>query len=97
MICAGIGNYTQVYYDDTDERPGGCRMSWMLSVPHDAPHWLLYSRLCYQWYPEGDEEQCGGGVAMTLCAHANHWTTYYRDNTDDRSGGCRMAWKWELF
>ena len=62
-------------------------MSWMLLVPTDSPQWLRRARLCYSWYPDGDGGQCGGGVGRELCATANHWTTYYRDDTDGRGGG----------
>ena len=68
-------------------------MSWMLTVPVDAPQWLDNVQLCYIWYPDGDGGQCGGGEGRELCARANHWTTYYRDDTDNRGGGCRMAWE----
>ncbi|KAK7471884.1 hypothetical protein BaRGS_00035468, partial [Batillaria attramentaria] len=48
--------------------------------------------LCYEWYADGDGGQCGGGAAWRLCARANQWTAYYRDDTDLRAGGCRMRW-----
>ena len=90
--CASIGKFTQEYRDDTDRRSGGCRMSWKLSVPDSSPLWLRIMSLCYRWYADGDGGQCGGGVGERLCATANSWTTYYRDDTDSRSGGCRMSW-----
>ena len=93
LLCALVGSYTPEYRDDTDNRGGGCRMSWMLTVPVDAPQWLDNVQLCYIWYPDGDGGQCGGGVGRELCARANHWTAYYRDDTDNRGGGCRMAWE----
>ena len=92
LLCANVGSFTQEYRDDTDSRSGGCRMSWMLSIPSSSPYWLTRARLCYDWYPEGDGGQCGGGAARKLCATANSWTGYYRDDTDRRSGGCRMSW-----
>ena len=91
-MCADVGSFTQEYRDDTDSRGGGCRMSWMLSVPSSSPQWLTNARLCYDWYPDGDGGQCGGGAARKLCATANSWTAYYRDDTDNRGGGCRMSW-----
>ncbi|XP_071106999.1 perivitellin-2 67 kDa subunit-like [Haliotis cracherodii] len=90
--CASFGTYTRIYRDDTDRRPGGCRMSWKLSVASTSPKWLKNAKLCYSWYADGDGGQCGGGVAQDLCAKANQWTTYYRDDTDRRPGGCRMSW-----
>ncbi len=92
-MCAPVGSFTQEYRDDTDKRSGGCRMSWMLSVPNNSPQWLRDVQLCYHWYPDGDGGQCGGDVARDLCAVANTWTSYYCDDTDRRSGGCRMSWE----
>ena len=94
--CASIGNFTSEYRDDTDDRPGGCRMSWQLSVPGYSPHWLRTMSLCFEWFADGDSGQCGGGVEQTLCATANSWTRYYRDDTDNRGGGCRMSWSLHL-
>ena len=93
QLCATVGSYTPEYRDDTDGRGGGCRMSWMLSVPGYSPQWLRNVRLCFMWYPDGDGGQCGGGVGRELCARSNQWTTYYRDDTDGRGGGCRMSWE----
>ena len=92
MLCAKVGHYTQYYRDDTDGRAGGCRMSWRLKVGPTAPSWAKTMKLCYQWYPDGNGGQCGGGVGRLLCAVANAWTQYYRDDTDGRGGGCRMRW-----
>ncbi|CAE1266291.1 unnamed protein product [Acanthosepion pharaonis] len=91
-LCAPINQFTAVYRDDTDRRGGGCRMRWKLVVPSSAPIWLKNMKLCFQWYPDGDAGQCGGGVDRLLCATANSWTTAYRDDTDRRGGGCRMRW-----
>merc|ERR1719204_1805940 len=91
-LCANVNNFTAYYRDDTDRRGGGCRMSWRLVVGSSAPLWATNLDLCYQWYPDGDGGQCGGGVGRNLCAKANAWTQYYRDDTDRRGGGCRMRW-----
>ena len=95
LLCAPVGKNTPVYRDDTDNRGGGCRMSWQLKLPSTHAWWARRIQLCYQWYPDGDGGQCGGGADRTLCAPANSWTAYYRDDTDNRGGGCRM--KWGLF
>ncbi|XP_054155403.1 perivitellin-2 67 kDa subunit-like [Oppia nitens] len=89
--CAPIGNFTDVYRDDTDIRPGGCQMSWRLLLPNDSPGWLLNTRLCFDWFPDGDIGQCSA-PSRNLCAIANEWTDYYRDDTDRRPGGCQMSW-----
>ncbi|XP_013787111.1 perivitellin-2 67 kDa subunit-like [Limulus polyphemus] len=92
QLCASVKKWTTYYRDDTDRRGGGCQMSWMLQIPDSAPLWLKNAKLCYYWYADGDGGQCGGGVDQHLCAVANSWTTYYRDDTDRRSGGCQMSW-----
>lgn len=91
--CAEVGQYTPYYRDDTDGRGGGCRMSWKLNVPSNAEPWARRMQLCYEWYPDGDGGQCGGGAARKLCARAGFWTPFYRDDTDGRGGGCRMSWQ----
>lgn len=93
-VCASVGSFTPSYRDDTDNRSGGCRMSWRLKVPAYAPDWLLRTKLCFNWYADGDAGQCGGttGLQNNLCASANTWTQDYRDDTDSRPGGCRMSW-----
>ena len=93
FFCAAEGIYDREYRDDTDDRSGGCRMSWKLFIPFTAPTWLRRVQLCYIWSPDGDGGQCGAGEGKELCASNNHWTTYYRDDTDGRSGGCLMSWE----
>ncbi|XP_028408379.1 perivitellin-2 67 kDa subunit-like [Dendronephthya gigantea] len=92
LLCARVGYHTPVYVDDTDSRSGGCRMSWQLKLPSVHDGWARNIKLCYEWYPDGNGGQCGGGAARKLCAKANNWTPYYRDDTDNRGGGCRMRW-----
>ncbi|XP_054155407.1 perivitellin-2 67 kDa subunit-like [Oppia nitens] len=89
--CAPVGQFTAIYRDDTDRRGGGCQMSWRLLLPNDSPGWLLNTRLCFDWFPDGDGGQCSA-PSRNLCAIANEWTVYYRDDTDRRSGGCQMSW-----
>jgi hypothetical protein len=92
-LCARIGSYTTYYRDDTDRRSGGCQMSWRIALPSNAPLWMKTARLCYEWYPDGNGGQCGvAGTPRMMCALANAWTQYYRDDTDRRNGGCRMRW-----
>ncbi|XP_076070486.1 perivitellin-2 67 kDa subunit-like [Mytilus galloprovincialis] len=92
LLSANVNSYTGYYRDDTDRRSGGCRMQWMLSVPSNAPLWMQNAELCYEWYPDGNGGQCGGGASRHLCARSNSYTAPYRDDTDRRGGGCQMRW-----
>ena len=93
-MCAQVGSFTEKYRDDTDGRSGGCNMAWKLSIPHNSPEWLQSAKLCYTWR---GGSQCGGsGTPNELCAYANRYTNYYRDDTDSRSGGCDMSWSLRL-
>lgn len=91
-LCALVNSYTPYYRDDSDGRPGGCQMSWRLVLSNTAPAWMRNVQLCYEWYPDGDGGQCGGGAGRRLCARADQWTQYYRDDSDGRPGGCQMRW-----
>lgn len=96
--CAPVGAYTPAYTDDTDERPGGCQLSWAFFIPSDSPEWLREAKLCFHWDTDGNSTQCGGpGVARDLCASVNQWTRYFLDDTDDRPGGCYMSWSLQLY
>ncbi|RUS72664.1 hypothetical protein EGW08_019573 [Elysia chlorotica] len=58
-----------------------------------VPSWFSeHTQLCFQWRPDGDGGQCGGGAARRLCARPGSMTPVYRDDTDRRGGGCRMQW-----
>lgn len=93
LLCAKVGSFTPYYCDDTDWHDGGCRMQWKLVVPKSAPIWMKNTKLCFHWYPDGnDHGQCGDGVERKLCANANKYTPAYRDDTDWRHGGCQMSW-----
>ncbi|XP_071128168.1 perivitellin-2 67 kDa subunit-like [Mytilus edulis] len=58
------------------------------------PGWFRSSRICYNWYADGDNGQCSeyGEQTGLLCANVNQWTGYYRDDTDRGNGGCLMRW-----
>ena len=58
-----------------------------------APFWFrTNTQLCFKWWPEGDEGQCGGGAGRKLCARPGGMTLAYLDDTDGRGGGCHMQW-----
>ena len=53
----------------------------------------MSTQLCYKWRPDGDGGQCGGALThREVCAHIGFPTPNYRDDTDNRGGGCRMQW-----
>ena len=49
--------------------------------------------ICYHWYADGDGGQYGGGAPTLICASVGSFTREYRDDTDNRRGGCGMSWK----
>ena len=62
-------------------------------IPVTVPSWFSEdTKLCYKWRPDGDGGQCGAGEPRELCATVGSPTQYYRDDTDNRGGGCRMQW-----
>ena len=91
-----VNTLQSISVDNTDSRSGGCLMSWSLSIPYGSLQWIYDVQLCLIWYPDGDDGQCGGDDAKRegreLCAR-DEWTTHYRDDTDERRGGCRMSWE----
>ena len=65
----------------------------MLYRSPSAPSWFSTNvKICYRWYADGDGGQCGGGADKLLCAEVGSYTPEYRDDTDNRGGGCRMSW-----
>lgn len=91
--CAKVGQSTRQYLDDTDWRPGGCEMSWMIQTPSNAPMWLKNLQMCFKWRATGDRQQCGNnGVPGTICTNSNQWTRAYNDDSSARPGGCMMSW-----
>ena len=93
LLCAHPSAMSGYYRDDTDDRGGGCQMSWGILSEGVTPNWFKQIQICYQWWPDGDASQCGGCAQKLLCASVGSYIPYYRDNTDGRGGGCRMQWK----
>ena len=92
-VCAPFGSMTKFYYDDTDERKGGCVLSWSIRA-ETSPSWFWTSlRLCMYSYSNGDSYQCNyGRNSRVKCRRANYWL-HYVDDTDNRTGGCFIRWK----
>ncbi|CAL1530300.1 unnamed protein product, partial [Lymnaea stagnalis] len=75
--------------DETEVETLGSEVEEQFQVPG----WFVSNtNFCFKWWADGNEKQCGGGVANTLCAKPNTMTDVYRDTTDTRGGGCRMQW-----
>ncbi|VDI21085.1 Hypothetical predicted protein [Mytilus galloprovincialis] len=92
-LCATVNNVTDFYRDDTDSTSKGCQMQWKLSVQDDAPEWIQNVELCYEWYTDDNQGQCGGVTNGTSCAIVNSFTAPYIDHTTGSGGGCYMRWK----
>ena len=60
---------------------------------------LAACRMCVSVVPDVGSDnskarQCGTGAASQVsCVPVDQWTAPYRDDTDDRKGGCQMQWK----
>ena len=96
LLCAPIGSYTAEYRDDIDNIEAvdvechGCSLFLLMHLSGFVPSSSAISGI------QMVIGQCGAGEGRELCANSNHWTTYYRDDTDNRGGGCRMSWELRL-
>ena len=94
--CSGWSSnpaWTQSFRDDTDNRGGGCHYQWKIQAHHNIKSHRQY-RLCFQ-ETEGSSQCQGTRSSCTGWSHYASWTNYFRDDTDNRGGGCRYAWKLE--
>ncbi len=94
--CSGWSSnpaWTQSFRDDTDNRGGGCRYQWKIQAHHRIKPNRQY-RLCFQ-ETEGSSQCQGTRSSCTGWSQYPSWTKYFRDDTDNRGGGCRYAWKIE--
>ena len=60
------------------------------------PYWDSLLLFCMKWTATGDGAQCQAG-REELCAAEGTYTSDYIDNTDDRTGGCKMQWGIKIF
>ena len=87
-------NWTAPFHDDTDDRSGGCKYQWKIES-QDATDGNKYEvcRICFK-ETEGssqcqlNRESCSGWTTT----FDPIWTAPFRDDTDDRSGGCEYQW-----
>ena len=94
--CSGWSSspaWSQSFRDDTDQRSGGCRYQWRIEA-HGKINPNTEYRLCFQ-ETEGSSQCQGIRNSCTGWSPTPSWTSHFRDDTDNRGGGCRYAWKIE--
>lgn len=52
--CSSYNFATNWYFDDTDNRSGGCNLSWKITIPNQAPNWAKTLKLCFFMFSDGD-------------------------------------------
>ena len=95
--CSGWSSnpaWTQSFRDDTDDRSGGCHYQWRIEA-HETINPRQEYRLCFQ-ETEGSSQCQGTRSSCTGWSQTPSWTQTFRDDTDDRGGGCSYAWKIEF-
>ena len=97
--CAPVNEFTSLY-QDWSRKKGGCHMSWGLFNVAKTEQWFSNSvKLCLKFEATGDSQQCGNGtLAMRkeICVDFNEYSPAYHDQTDFRTGGCKLAWKVDI-
>jgi len=94
--CSGWSSspaWSQPFRDDTDNRAGGCRYQWRIEA-HAKINPNMEYRLCFR-ETEGSSQCQGIRSSCTGWSPNPSWTSHFRDDTDNRDGGCRYAWKIE--
>jgi len=93
--CSGWSSnpqWTEVFRDDTDGRGGGCKYQWSLET--FLPKSGYEYRMCFREV-EGSSQCQGSRNSCTGWTNNPTWTSTFRDDTDNRSGGCKYQWKIE--
>ena len=94
--CSGWSNspaWSESFRDDTDNRGGGCQYQWRIEAQGTINPEMEY-RLCFK-ETEGSSQCQGTRSSCTGWTPSPSWTDRFRDDTDNRGGGCRYAWKIE--
>ena len=94
--CSGWSSnpaWSEEFRDDTDDRSGGCEYQWRIESRGSIDPNLHY-RLCFK-ETEGSSQCQGTRSSCTGWSLNPSWTSTFRDDTDDRSGGCKYAWRIE--
>lgn len=87
-------SWTRPFRDDTDNRAGGCRYSWMIQSRFSYNAKIEVCRVCFKETEgssqcQGTRQTCSG---WSLPGANPSWTLPFRDDTDNRSGGCNYQW-----
>ena len=95
--CSGWNDaeaWTAWFRDDTDNRGGGCKYHWMIDQIEDpyAPE-IEECRICFQEIEGSSQCQGTRNTCTGWSKSSPAWTAWFRDDTDDRSGGCKYQWK----
>ena len=90
--CTGWNDQpTLPFRDDTDNRSGGCRYAWKIESRTSTG--ARNCRVCFKETEgssqcQGSRNSCSGWTTDNNPA----WTASFRDDTDNRSGGCTYQW-----
>lgn len=93
--CSGWSSHpawTAGFRDDTDNRGGGCYYQW--SIEQHVPGVNKEYRVCFR-ETEGSSQCQGARNTCTGWSSAPNWSAGFRDDTDNRGGGCNYSWKVE--
>ena len=86
--------WSEAFRDDTDNRGGGCKYHWRIERQDDISNVAKEYRLCFQ-ETEGSSQCQGTRSSCTGWSSRPSWTSPFRDDTDNRGGGCKYQWKIE--
>ena len=81
------------FRDDTDRRSGGCKYAWKIESRITTITKKPVYRVCFKETEgssqcQGSRQSCSGWSANKVPA----WTLPFRDDTDNRGGGCTYSW-----
>lgn len=86
--AAPLGQWTPAMRLDTDNRGGGCYQQFSIFDPSGLLNGLL---VVVDFYPDGDRQCDFPGPRYIPVGPSLHWSSPYRIDTDNRSGGCQQV------
>jgi len=90
--CSGLSSnpaWTLGFRDDTDSRGGGCKYQW--SIKQFTPTIKRDYRVCFR-ETEGSSQCQDNRNSCSGWSSDPAWTLGFRDDTDNRGGGCNYSW-----